>query len=209
MERMSYWAHITGTVTVEPFGRTQAEMTYILESVLNHLPVVSGSEGGMKSQYLIADGDNTSCSTDEFGENTLNVEENGGWIRTQDKYIIVLSADLRDRMFKQTHREFINWLCRLSKRVRVEDVLVKITADDLENENGVIIDNRNNCFSDMFEYPSWCGKDSVNWCEYLMWESVSKDCRYPALLCYKYVEHEKNDARVEAWLKKPEKLWRN
>ena len=41
---MSWWTYINGTITVSPMGRTQAEKRYILETVLDHLPLVTGSE---------------------------------------------------------------------------------------------------------------------------------------------------------------------
>ena len=44
---MSSWTYINGTVTVCPMGRTQPEKRYILETVLNHLPRVTGSGGDM------------------------------------------------------------------------------------------------------------------------------------------------------------------
>lgn len=44
---MSSWTYINGTITVRPMGRTQPEKRYILETVLNHLPRVTGSEGDM------------------------------------------------------------------------------------------------------------------------------------------------------------------
>lgn len=46
-EKMSYWSFVHGTVTVLPFGRTQAEKRYLLDTVLDHLPKVTGSEGDM------------------------------------------------------------------------------------------------------------------------------------------------------------------
>ena len=49
---MSSWTYINGTVTVHPMGRTQPEKRYILETVLNHLPRVTGSEGDM-DVYII------------------------------------------------------------------------------------------------------------------------------------------------------------
>ena len=44
---MSFWTYLTGTVTVRPMGRTQAEKRYILDTVLEHLPLVTGSEKDM------------------------------------------------------------------------------------------------------------------------------------------------------------------
>lgn len=49
---MSSWTYITGTITVSPIGRTQAEKRYILDTVLAHLPIVSGSERDM-NVYVI------------------------------------------------------------------------------------------------------------------------------------------------------------
>lgn len=45
---MSFWSCVKGMIEAYPMGRTQAEMRYILETVLSHLPPVSGSEGNMK-----------------------------------------------------------------------------------------------------------------------------------------------------------------
>lgn len=44
---MSSWIYINDTITVHPMGGTQPERRYILETVLNHLPRVTGSEGDM------------------------------------------------------------------------------------------------------------------------------------------------------------------
>lgn len=41
---MSFWSYVHGTVTVQPLGRTQSEKRYILDTVLSHLPKVTGSE---------------------------------------------------------------------------------------------------------------------------------------------------------------------
>ena len=42
---MSHWTFITGVVEVTPAGETQPQLRYVLDTVLEHLPVVSGSEG--------------------------------------------------------------------------------------------------------------------------------------------------------------------
>ena len=44
---MSVWTSIRGIIEVNPIGRTQAEKRYILETVLAHLPVITGSEEDM------------------------------------------------------------------------------------------------------------------------------------------------------------------
>ena len=50
---MSWWSYINGTITVAPMGRTQAEKRYILDTVLEHLPRVSGGSEGDMNVYVI------------------------------------------------------------------------------------------------------------------------------------------------------------
>lgn len=202
---MSYWTYVHGTIEVAPMGRTQAEKTYILNTVLEHLPHVTGSEEDMNVYVLQKNGHNESSSCDEFGERTDNLIDSygtrnrrRGWLRVQNEYIIVVDGSLRDRMFEHTFKEFINWLCRLSKRVIVKDVMVEVSGYDKSH----LIRNDNDIYSDMFESPSWSPANQSgepNWCEYLMWEGID-GWGYPRLLAYKYIKDEENDARVEAWV---------
>lgn len=206
---MSYWTHVTGTVTVMPMGRTQAEKRYILETVLNHLPIVTGSEADMNVYVIQKNGNNGSSSCDEFGEVTNNLVDNygnksrkRGWMRTQDEYILVVEGSLRDRMFEQTYREFMKWLCRLGKRVGIEDVLVEVKG----HNKSTIIRNTNiqrerysweKSFSQLFEDPTWCNDTGEpNWCEYLLWDRANNS-DYPMLLAYKYFNDKENDEEVE------------
>ena len=205
---MSYWTHITGTITVHPMGRTQAEKRYILETVLEHLPIVTGSERDMNVHIVQKAGHNSSSSCDEFGMITNNLKDNygdrslrRGWLHTQDEYILVVEGNFRDRLFDDTYKEFIKWLCRLAKRVDVCCVLVNIDSDD--KGSCVICENDkyHNVYAEMFESPSWSwnNKDKKpNWCEYLMWDS-HKDSDMPAKLAYKYYNDPENDKRVEDW----------
>ena len=134
---MSNWSDIQGTITVSPIGCTQAQKRYILDTVLAHLPIVSGSEKDMNVYVIQKNGHNSSCSYDEFGEITNNLVDSygkksrvRGWLYTQDEYILVVDAALRDREFDQTYREFIKWLVRLCKRVMIDNILVKISGYD-------------------------------------------------------------------------------
>ena len=206
---MSSWTYINGTITAEPLGRTQAEKRYILETVLNHLPRVTGSEGDMDVYIIQKNGYNSSLSCDEFGERTNNLVDiygnksfDRGRMRVQDEYILVVNAALRDREFDQTYKEFIKWLVRLCKRVMCEDILVEIKGYD----KSTVIKDRNiqnkayswqSVFDGLFENPSWCrdGKEP-NWTEYLMWDRA-KDSDYPMMLAYKYFGDEENDIEVE------------
>lgn len=206
---MSFWTYIQGTITVRPMGRTQPEKRYILETVLNHLPRVTGSEGDMDVYIIQKNGYNSSCSRDEFGEATNNlIDRHGnksrktGWLRTQDDYILVVNAALRDREFEETYREFMKWFVRLCKRVGCEDVLVEIKGYD----KSTVIKDRNiqrekysykSVFYGLFEDPSWCNDTGeVNWAEFMMWDRA-KDSSYPMMLAYKYFNDEENDKEVE------------
>ena len=206
---MSYWTYLTGTVTVRPMGRTQAEKRYILDTVLEHLPLVTGSERDMNVYVIQKNGDSSSSSCDEFGEVTNNLVDSygnksrdRGWLRTQDEYILVVDGNFRDRMFEQTFREFMKWLCRLGKRVSIEDVLVEVKGYD----KSTVIKNTNiqrkkysyrKVFDEMFEDPSWCNDTGEpNWCEFMMYDRA-KNSDYPMLLAYKYFADKENDEEVE------------
>lgn len=134
---MSWWSYIHGTIVVSPTGRTQAEKRYILDTVLDHLPRVTGSERDMNVYVIQKNGHNSSSSHDEFGQRTNNLfdrygykNREHGWLQMQDEYILVVDGSLRDREFEETFRAFQKWLIRLSKRVTVKSVLVKINDYD-------------------------------------------------------------------------------
>lgn len=199
---MSFWTHITGTITVSPLGRTQAEKRYILDTVLGHLPNVTGSEKDMYIDVIQKADHDLYCGFDEFGQFTDNLRDRygdrdlRGGMRIQTEYILVVYGDFRDRHFEQTYREFQKWLCRLAKRVEVENVLVQVSG----YEKTTVITNENNVYTDMWELPSWsiCNDSPYsepNWCEYLMWNK-SKESDLPMLLEYKYFNNVKNDAEV-------------
>jgi len=205
---MSYWTYVNGNIVVSPMGRTQAEKRYILETVLDHLPFVTGSESNMNVYIIQKNGYNSSSSHTEFGEwggyrnwKTLST-------KVQDKYILVVDGSLRDREFEQTYKEFQKWLCRLAKRVDIEDVLVEVIGF----EKSTIIRNPRlkgkqsweTMYGQMNEKPTWCYNDGEihepNWCEYLMWNRA-KDSTFPMMLEYKYFNDEENDKEVERRIK--------
>lgn len=160
--------------------------------------------------YVIQkNGHNSSCSCDEFGEITNNLTDwygnrtrSRGMLRTQNEYILVVDAALRDREFNQTYREFMKWLVRLGKRVMIDDILVKISG---YNKSTIIKDYRvqnekysyQNVFLNLFEDTSWTNDDGeVNWCEHMLYPRA-KDSNYPMMLAYKYFNDEENDKEVE------------
>lgn len=169
---MSSWTYINGTIRVSPMGRTQEEKRFILETVLNHLPLVTGSEKDMDIYIIQKNGHNQSSSHDEFGKSTNNLidyygdKSSNGVLKIQNSYILVVNGSFRDRKFKDTLKEFNKFLCRLAKRVGVEDVMVEIKG----YRKSILIRDNNKVYADMFEYPSWSYKtDSSNWCERIMW----------------------------------------
>ena len=205
---MSWWTYVTGTITVEPIGRTQAEKRYILDTVLSHLPLVTGSERDMEVYTIQKNGTNSSSSCDEYGDRTNNLidsygghDQKRGWLRVQDEYILVVNGAFRDREFNETFHEFMKWLCRLSKRVSVNDVLVRI----YDYAKSYVIDDHNisdSPYHAMNEWPSWCEESNGEpcWAEHLMWDRA-KNSPYPMLLAYKYFDDPENDAEVERRMK--------
>ena len=210
---MSSWVYINGTITVSPIGCTQAQKRYVLDTVLEHLPLVTGSEKDMDVYVIQKNGHNSSCSCEEFGERTNNLIDwygdktrSRGMLCTQDEYILVVDAALRDREFDQTYREFMKWLVRLGKRVMIYNVLVKING---YNKSTIIKDycvknekySWQNVFDNLFENPSWTNDDGeVNWCEYMLYPRA-KDSDYPMMLAYKYFNDKENNEEVERRMK--------
>ena len=123
---MSSWTYVSGQVTVAPSGSGKHAKRFVLEEVLDHLPRVYGSEGDMTWHVVERHGYDSSCNHDEFGMKT-NLSERGWW-DVQSEYIIVLEGRLRDTVYEDTLRSFAKWLGRLSKRVWVHDVLVRVSG---------------------------------------------------------------------------------
>lgn len=192
---MSYWTYISGVIKVYPLGRTQPEKRYILDTVLDHLPRVTGSEGNMRVHVIQCAGHDMSSSCNEFEESMWYRRDADcdGWMRTQSHYLLVLEAHLRDRMFDETLHEFNKWLNRLAKRVGVNEILVQLNGCGRE-----LIIKDAEPYQNMKEPPSWSpySDGEPAWAEYLMWDNV-KDARYPMKLAYKYYADPENDAEYE------------
>lgn len=185
---MSYWTYVTGTITVSAVGRTQSEMRYIIETVLAHLPKVTGSEGNMDVYIVQTNGHNISCSHNEFG--VFCGRDN--LARMQDKYILVLEGSLRDRMFDKTFKELNNFLNRLAKRLCIDDILVSLKTYDK-----VYIFKDAEVYHKMYEWPSWSNDTGEPaWWEYLMWDR-GIDTWMPMALERKYSNNPKNDVEWE------------
>lgn len=190
---MSYWTHIDGTIKVCPPGETQAEKRYVLETVLAHLPQVTGSEGNMHIHIVQEYGYDCSSTVNEFCEPMIYKGFGTNLLRTQSTYILALEADLRDREFDQTFREFNKWITRLAKRLYIRKVLVRI-----DDENHEHIFSNSEAYADLAEPCSWFEESDGEpaWTEYLRWDRA-KGTRYPMKLAYKYYKDPENDREFE------------
>lgn len=125
---MSSWTYISGTVTVIPPGSGQHAKTFVLNEVLDHLPLVPGSEGPMTWHVVQRDGYSSWSNLDEFGM-VSNLDRYGRYgFETQDLYFVLLEGYLRDTYYEDTLRAFVKWLNRLSKRVQIADMLVRVSG---------------------------------------------------------------------------------
>lgn len=183
---MSYWTYIDGYIAVRPMGRTQAEKRYVLDTVLEHLPYVTGSERNMVVHVVQAAGYSCSSSHNEFEEPMCYRHgASDTWMRAQEKYLLLLEGHLRDRMYEDTLREFSKWLNRLAKRVHVSDILARVSGQDK-----VHIFDEADPYGEMEEWPSWCEKESGGepaWAEYLLYDTCKRS-PYPLKLAYKYYD---------------------
>lgn len=200
---MSSWTHIDGIINVSAFGRTSYESRYILDTVLDHLPAVWGSEGNMKVYVVTPDYYRMSSSHDEFGNPYWKMENHeGNCMEINNDYILVVRGDLRDTEYFTTYRNFQKWLCRLSKRIFVDAVLVNIRGDWWPHHHTTLqygVNNEYNPYSYMYEYSIDCMENDnwePNWAEYLLWDrGVNTDM--PMMLAYKYYEDEENNLECE------------
>ena len=155
---MSCLTEIRGTIKVEPFGRTQEEMEFILKTVLNHLPLVRGSEGRMNTHIIQATGHNSSSNYDEFGFRTIRVRKDD--FELQSVYFILLEGHLRDTTYDSLYKPFMKWLTRLAKRVYVYNV--DVVFEDFTGSHRIEYDD----LRDIFDEYSWISEvTSTNWVE--------------------------------------------
>ena len=196
---MSRWTYIDGVVKVSAFpGRTQAECRYILDTVLDHLPKVTGGERDMQVYTIQPNGTSFSVTCDEFQTPLPRYH----WLEVQEHYLLVLNGALRDRLFHETLRELNKFLNRLAKRLFVDDILVRL-CDDLSRST-VIYDR--DSYQDMYETP-----DHENgvyaWWDYLLWEADPMS-GLPFWLAAKYFNDEdihQEAARRAEWRNAAEK----
>ena len=117
---MSYWTHIVGVLYVDTYTETDDLVGYI-EDKLKDAPAITGSERNASIYINVPPGHNVSTSFDcarcEYGS-TLRHYPDGFECYAPEHYdcptgeymtraIITVQGDLRDRMFDQTHDEWL------------------------------------------------------------------------------------------------------
>lgn len=156
---MSMWTYVRGLIEIGAPGRTQAEKDYILQTVIDHLPKVTGSEYGMNVYTIRANGHNIWSNHDELDH--LN------WgFKTQSKYFLVLDGSLRDRRYEETFKELNKFLNRLAKRLPVNSMHVQVYTYDHSHIH--TFTNENDYYGKMFE-------SEHPWYKYLMWKWEDDD----------------------------------
>ena len=165
---MSRWTYLSGVITVDVPGRTQPECDFNIHSVLNHLPKVTGSEHDMEWHINASKKYKDHIRVDEFGNKSNlgnhNVYFNYYYFEKQNSYSITISGELRDRCLDETIKEFSKWLCRLAKRLWIDDIKVHI-HDDWGNK--ILIDDSEPYF-EMYDYSN------NNWLN-RYWHYMSKE----------------------------------
>lgn len=138
---MSYWTSVHGIIRVDTFALSDPEAMYRAQTVVNHLPKITGSEGCADVYCIKPEGSNCSSTTDEFDqESNLYSDPYYKTFDHQSHIIIVLDGNLRDRMFSDTLREVVKWLSRISSRLGVYSCLVSVQGQHLEEEKYVFHD---------------------------------------------------------------------
>ena len=154
---MSMWTYIRGLIELDVPGRTQAEKDYILQTVIDHLPKVTGSERNMEIHTVRAYGHDMWSNRDELDNLSLD-------FKTQSRYFLILDGNLRNRYYEDTFKELNKFLNRLAKRLIVDSAYVRLN----DYKRSYTFTNKNDCYDNMFD-------DENPWYDYLMWEWKDDD----------------------------------
>jgi len=155
---MSCWTYVTGVIEVDTCGRSDAEAMYLAQTVVNHLPRISGSERNVEYYLSRPSGYCVSSNVDEFDQpSNLYDDRHFRMFTTQDRILITIHGNLRDRMFKQTLCETTKMLARLSSRLWVLNCLVRVKSD------------MGKTF--IFDNPEWVRhREITDWAPRLLWK---------------------------------------
>ena len=167
---MSAWTQICGTIIVNTYSESTYKTKYIVENVLNHLPLVHGSEGPIEYYVNVLNGYNVSCNVDDNGnESNLAMYDDYDMFRHQTRAMITIQGDLRDTEFHEVLKEVTKFLSRLSKRLGVDDCAVKVTQYDktyVFSDSSWLYDNYEHAVSEEEEFEK---------VKYAEWEFVERE----------------------------------
>ena len=65
---MSCWTYVTGVIEVDTCARSDAEAMYLAQTVVNHLPRITGSERSVEFHLSQPNGYCSSSNVDEFDQ---------------------------------------------------------------------------------------------------------------------------------------------
>lgn len=178
---MSHWSSITGTLTIEVFSATtQPEINYILQSVFQTLPDVNPSlhthpyypsEHHFDIFLNNPSINRVSCTHDDnftyAGHKTYNLENKNRFVPNYNEYqnsakmlevcttyIVTVNGLFRDSFFGPTLRDFTKWLLRLSSKLYVRDICVKVEGDRLDKTDeyvSYVITDRDDYWGNRYE----------------------------------------------------------
>ena len=198
---MSNWTYVTGIIEVDPYGHNDTERRYILETTLNHMPKITGSEEDVEVQCFPTQCYRGSIDEDEFGRTLKHSYKN------YSNFLVTLKGNLRDSVFYQTLKETNKFLNRLAKRINIVSMSVTVQNDYPCEFHKVYTFTNNKMYDDLWEVPSWFDDRSSAWWEYLLYDFVPTDFEgyyedrrygifgmYPTKLHEKYKkEHQKKE----------------
>ena len=99
---MSQWTYIIGRIVVSPLGCSHEQKLNTLKNIISTLPSITGSEGNMQVAFDQID----------------------------DKYLLRIKGNLRDRQFEQTKKEYEKFIHKLKKKVDIERIYVEIAGQN-------------------------------------------------------------------------------
>lgn len=100
---------------------------YRVQTVVNHLPRVYGSEQDMHVLIQRMPGPGSMFSSHDDMGRASNLHEYGEMFGAESQYILTLSGHLRDTTFDETFKNMVNFLTRLATRLCIEDMSVNIS----------------------------------------------------------------------------------
>ncbi len=150
---MSVWTHVNGVIEVDTLARSSAEAMYLAQTVVNHLPKISGSEGPAEYYLNLVSGYNMASTCDEFDRRS-NLHRS---FESQTRVLITIDGHLRDREFRRTLFETTKALARLSSRLWVLSCTVAVNGDYQD--------------SYVFNNPEWIlEREQTDWAKNLLWD---------------------------------------